>query len=195
MLLGLTGGVATGKSTFDGFLRARHSFAHFDADACVHELLAENAAVIAEVIGLFGPTVRDASGGIDRAAVRRIVFRDPAARARLEKILHPRVRERWQALLSVCLATGEDMLCNIPLLFETSAEGFFDLTIVVAATTDRQRSRMAARGLDEATIEALLASQWPMEDKIRGASLVVWNDGSKEALQRQAEATLARIFS
>jgi dephospho-CoA kinase len=195
MLLGLTGGVATGKSTFYGFLRARHSFAHFDADACVHGLLAEDTAVIAEVIGLFGPTVRDASGGIDRAAVRRIVFRDPAARARLEKILHPRVRERWQALLSVCLATGEDMLCNIPLLFETSAEGFFDLTIVVAATTDRQRSRMAARGLDEATIEALLASQWPMEDKIRGASLVVWNDGSKEALQRQAEATLARIFS
>jgi len=195
MLLGLTGGVATGKSTFDAFLRARHPFTHFNADACVHELLAGDATVIAEITRQFGPAVRNATGAIDRRHLRGIVFVDSMARARLEKILHPIVRERWQALRQTCLETGQDLLCNIPLLFETSAEDFFDMTVVVAASTDRQRTRLAARKLDEAMIEAVLISQWPMEEKIRHASLVVWNDGTMEALERQAQATLARLFS
>lgn len=195
MLLGLTGGVATGKSTFDGFLRARHPFAHFDADACVHELLDGDAAVIAAITREFGPAVRNAAGGVDRKHLRGIVFADSQARARLEKILHPIVRERWQSLRCVCLATGQDLLCNIPLLFETSAEDYFDLTVVVAASTGQQRARMAVRGLDDAMIDAVLASQWPMEEKVRQASLVVWNDGSREALERQATAAVARLFA
>jgi len=194
MLLGLTGGVATGKSTFDGFLRARHPFAHFDADACVHELLAGDTAVIAEITREFGPAVRSAAGGIDRKHLRGIVFADSRARARLEKILHPIVRERWQSLRRVCLETGQDLLCNIPLLFETSAEDYFDLTLVVGASTERQRDRMAARGLDGSMIDAVLASQWPMEEKVLQASLVVWNDGSQESLERQAKAALACLF-
>ncbi len=194
MLLGLTGGVATGKSTFDGLLRARHSFVHFDADACVHELLAGDAGIVAEITRQFGSGVRHPAGGIDRGKLRAIVFPDSQARARLEKILHPAVRERWQSLRRTCLETDKDLLCNIPLLFETSAEDFFDLTVVVAASADRQRARMASRGLDEAMIEAVLASQWPMEEKVLHASLVVWNDGTREALDRQARATLARLF-
>jgi dephospho-CoA kinase len=195
MLLGLTGGVATGKSTFDGFLRARHPFAHFDADACVHELLDADAAVITEITQEFGPAVRNAAGGIDRKQLRGIVFADSQARARLEKILHPIVRERWQSLRRDCLESGKDLLCNIPLLFETSAEDYFDRTLVVAASTEQQRARMALRGLDDSMIDAVLASQWPMKEKVRQASLVVWNDGSRDSLERQAQAAVACLFS
>jgi dephospho-CoA kinase len=195
MLLALTGGAATGKSTFRRLLAERHRFEVFDADACVHELLASDQKIVAAVAHEFGEGALDASGAADRAALRRIVFADRQARQRLEAIVHPAVRTRWQQLLSSCHARECDFLADIPLLYETSAEGCFDAVTVVAASPAAQRGRLVARGLDSGTIEAMLASQLPIGEKVSRATSVVWNDGTLGALARQADLLLERLFS
>jgi dephospho-CoA kinase len=194
MILGLTGGVATGKSTFRGLLAARRPFAVFDADQCVHGMLGADSEVISAVISEFGPGVSRAGGGINRAALRPLVFSSREARLRLESILHPRVRARWRSMVADCRTRGEDLLCDIPLLFETNAEGFFDATVVVAASEHTQSARLAGRGLDEAMMQAMLASQWAMGEKVALASHVVWNDGDLPCLERQADLLLELLF-
>ncbi|MEX1110487.1 MAG: dephospho-CoA kinase [Chthoniobacterales bacterium] len=193
MLLALTGGPATGKSTFAALLAGRHTFETFDADACVHGLLAADHRIIAAVASEFGPEVLDPAGAVHRPALRALVFPDPAARRRLEAILHPAVRARWLEQSARCRDAGRDFLADIPLLFETGADRFFDATVTVATAAATQRGRLLARGLDHATIEALLASQLPMEEKNGRASSVVWNDGALGALARQADLLLERL--
>lgn len=193
MLLALTGGIATGKSTFRQLLAERHSFVVFDADACVHELLSRDRPAINAVVQRFGADVLDVDGCVRRAVLRSVVFHDPAARRDLEQILHPLVRARWEEQRGHCIASGKDFLADIPLLFETSAETHFDASILVAASPETQRARLAARELDPATVEAMLASQLPLGEKIRRASTVVWNDGTPAALGRQADLLLERL--
>ncbi|MEX1044542.1 MAG: dephospho-CoA kinase [Chthoniobacterales bacterium] len=193
MLLALTGGIATGKSTFRQLLAARHSFVVFDADACVHELLSADRPAIDAVVQRFGAGVLGLDGCVSRPALRSVVFHDPAARRDLEQILHPLVRARWQEQRGDCLASGRDFLADIPLLFETSAEAHFDASVLVAASAGTQRARLAARGLDPATMEAMLASQLPLGEKIARATSVVWNDGTPAALGRQADLLLKRL--
>lgn len=194
MLLALTGGPATGKSTLAGLLAARHTFEAFDADACVHGLLAADRRIIAAVAAEFGPGVLDPTGAVHRPALRALVFPDPAARRRLEAILHPAVRHHWMEQAGRCREAGRDFLADIPLLFETGADRFFDATVAVATSADVQRRRLQERGLDEATVEGLLASQLPMDEKVRRAGSVVWNDGTLGALARQADLLLERLF-
>ena len=195
MLLALTGGVATGKSTFRRLLEERHTFEVFDADACVHESLASDQTIITSVSREFGDSAVDATGAANRAVLRRIVFADREARQKLEAILHPAVRSRWQQLLSNCQAESKDFLADIPLLYETSAEGYFDAVVVVAASPGSQRERLAGRGLDSGTIDAMLASQLPIGEKVDRATTLVWNDGTLGALARQADLLLERLFS
>ena len=195
MLFALTGGVATGKTAFRRLLMERHAFEVFDADACVHELLASDRETVAAVQQVFGDRVIDASGACDRVSLRSIVFADPAARQKLESILHPAVRSRWQLALSSCRARQVDFLADIPLLYETSAEGYFDTVTVVAASPPIQRRRLVARGLDSGTIEAMLASQLPISEKIIRANTAVWNDGTMGALARQADLLLESLFT
>lgn len=194
MLLALTGGPATGKSTCAGLLAARHTFEAFDADACVHGLLAADHRIISAVDAEFGPGVLDPTGAVHRPALRALVFPDPAARRRLEAILHPAVRHHWMEQAGRCRETGRDFLADIPLLFETGADRFFDATVAVAVSADVQRRRLQERGLDQATVEGLLASQLPMDEKVRRADSVVWNDGTLGALARQADLLLERLF-
>ncbi len=194
MLLVLTGGIATGKSTFRRMLAERRRFTQFDADACVHELLSNNRTVIESIRAVFGPRAIGPGSDVDRAVLRDIVFSDASARRELEAIVHPRVRQAWLALRSECLDKGADFLADIPLLFETGAAGFFDASIVVASSPGVQRERMASRGLDSGTAQAMLASQLPLEEKVARATVSVWNDGSLGALNREADLLLARLF-
>lgn len=195
MLLALTGGIATGKSTFRDILARRHPFEVFDADACVHDLLANEKNVIQAVVRRFGREVLGPDGPIDRPTLRALVFNDPLARRDLEQILHPLVRQRWQTQRARCAADRRDFLADIPLLYETATEGPFDTSLVVAASPVTQRARLAARGLDAATREAMLASQLPLSEKIGRASIVVWNDGTPAALDRQADLLLELLLS
>jgi dephospho-CoA kinase len=195
MLLALTGGIATGKSTFRKMLADRHPFTCFDADAFVHDLLATDATVIAAVQEAFGPETVCPGPAVNRRHLRRLVFSNPAARNRLEAIIHPRVRAAWQELLAVCARENRPFLADIPLLFETGGDRFFTATVVVACSPDVQRCRMAGRGLDVSTIEAMLASQLPLDEKVARSSVSVWNDGTMEALGRQADLLLSRLPS
>jgi dephospho-CoA kinase len=190
MLIALTGGIATGKTTFRRLLVDRHPFEFFDADACVHELLSSDAGIIAAVTAAFGHGVLSSEGQVNRQALRPLVFADPDARRRLEAILHPAVRQRWQGRLDTCRESGRDFLADIPLLFETSGEGYFEASVLVAASGGVQRERLGARGLDSGMVEQMLASQWPMVEKLKRASSVVWNDGTLGALARQADLLL-----
>lgn len=190
MLLGLTGGIATGKSTVSRILRERTGMPFFDADTCVHELLAADPDITAAVRREFALP----GSPIERRAIGQIVFRDPEARRRLEVILHPAVREKWQAMAAECRAANRDFLADIPLLFETGASAAFDVTIVVATSPDVQRERLAGRGVETDIIEGMLASQWSIGQKVSLADRVIWNDGSLAELERQCELLLNAIF-
>ena len=191
MLIGLTGGIATGKSTFCCFLRELADLVFFDADECVHELLSSDPAVITAVQKEFSLTP---GTPVDRSVLREIVFRDPAKRRRLEGVLHPVVRQRWRSMAKECQQTGRHFLADIPLLFETAAEEAFDATVVIASSSATQRARLADRGVDEAMIDAMLASQWPIGQKVPLADQVIWNDGSLAGLRRQAAPLLRNIL-
>ena len=195
MLLGITGGIATGKSTLTRLLAKAHSFTVFDADACVHEMLRTDREVLAKIYGEFSLPRTGGLLPLDRAELRRLVFSDSSARHRLEAIIHPVVRQRWMALRAECLDLDRDFLADIPLLLETGAAPEFDALVVVAAAPRTQRTRLAARGLEAAMVEAMLASQWPIGQKIVEADHVIWNDGSLAGLERQASLLLEYLFS
>lgn len=194
MLIAITGGPATGKSTFHQVLGEMRPFVSYDSDRAVHEMLAADPEVIAAVTSAFGLAVVDEAGRIDRARLRTIAFATTQARQHLESILHPRVRSQWTALLEDCRRRGSDFLAEIPLLFETRSEPAFDCTVVVACAEGKQRERLAGRGLPEDMIGRLLASQLPIPEKAARADKVVWNDGGTSSLRRQAALLLGDLF-
>jgi dephospho-CoA kinase len=112
----------------------------------------------------------------------------------LESILHPVVRAKWQGLADDCRANGRCLLADIPLLFETGAAPAFDATIVVAASPQVQQQRLVSRGLEQEMIDAMLASQWPIGQKVTLADHVIWNDGSTAELERQCALLLEALF-
>ena len=192
-IIGITGGIASGKSTFSRALAEIRGASIFDSDACARELLDSDPAVREAVIRDILPSAYRADGTPDRAAIRAIVFSDPAAKARLEAILHPLVRARRQALADYARAEGCDLLVDIPLLFETSASSAFDLVVAVACSPEIQTRRAMSRGLTLAQVQQIVASQWSNAQKIAQSDFVVWNDGSLRMLQAQAEELAARL--
>ena len=195
--IAITGGIGSGKSTFTQLLAADLPAETFDADVCARRLLAEDAAVAGEVRAVFGAEVFDAAGRPERAALRGIVFaEDPAPRRALEAILHPRVRSAWRGWLELRLQKAPDasLLVEIPLLYETGAEVFFEHAIVVGCSLKTQLARLTTqRRLPEPTARRIIASQWELPDKIRLCDHLVWNDGPESCLRAQA-ARCARYF-
>ena len=192
-VIGITGSIASGKSTFRDFLVPILPAQAVDADAIARHLLEENPDVRAQVLAAISPGAYKPDGSPDRVKIRRIIYSDPAAKARLEAILHPRVRKTW--LREAELANKEDrhLLVDIPLLFETGAEPHFDITITVACSPDIQQARLVARGLDAGLARKILLSQMSVPEKIAQSGHVVWNDGNLAALKDQAEYFAARI--
>lgn len=195
MTLGLTGNIGAGKSTVRQHLSARPNLETFDADACVHRLLASQPQVASEIRTRFGPEFLNADNTPNRDALREHVFRNPEARHTLEAILHPMVRAEWQAQAARSNAAGRHFLADIPLLYETDSEASFDAVVVVACSPEIQWIRLLARGLAPETAQAMLASQLPIGQKIARASFVLWNDGSLPALHRQTDLVANLIFS
>jgi dephospho-CoA kinase len=194
-IIGITGGIASGKSTFSLDLAQIRAAWIFDSDACARELLDFDPSVRQAVTRDILPTAYRADGTPDRAAIRALVFSDPAAKARLEAILHPLVRARRQALAEDARAAGRDLLVDIPLLFETGASSGFDLTVTVACSLEIQTQRAMSRGLTLAQVEQIVASQWGNAQKIAQSDFVIWNDGSLRMLQAQVEEMSARLES
>ncbi len=188
--IAITGGIATGKSTFTRLFVEATGAAAFDADACSRQLLAADADSLAAVRAKFGPGVFDPTGlAVDRAALRTVVFADPARRRALEAILHPRVRAAWQKWLEDRLQTAPTALSvvEIPLLYETGTAGFFEKVIVVGCSLPVQLHRLTgARQLSEDMARRIIASQGPLAEKILQCHHLIWNDGSGERLRSQA---------
>jgi dephospho-CoA kinase len=185
--IGITGGVATGKSTFTRHLVRLLSAEVFDADHCAHELLAGDPDVRRLVRVEFGPNVFNHDGTPDRVVLRERVFGDDEARQKLEAILHPRIRARWESLLARS-KSGKNWLCfDIPLLYETKIDGRFDRVIVVACARATQVQRLrVARGLSEDIASRIIAAQLDLREKISRATHLIWNDSTPASLERQA---------
>jgi len=198
-VLGITGGIATGKTLFTGCLASLvPDMRVFDSDACARELTTSDPAILAAILDRFGPELFDVTGALQRSALRAIVFADPVKRKALEAILHPAIRRSWLELArTVREQPGNPWLAvDIPLLFETSAETHFDRIVVVACSALTQRTRlMDYRHLTPGLADSMIASQLPLAGKIDRADFVVWNDGLPEALQIQARLLSLHLFS
>lgn len=192
----LTGGVACGKSLVMRLLREtlRERIRCFSCDEAVHELY-RDAEIAEQIVERFGDDLMLGQGGqgIDRRRLGKLVFGDAEARAELEAILHPAVLKRLEAARqAVSDESGVNLfVAEVPLYYEIGATVDADHVIVVASSPDLQVQRlMQNRGLTQGSSEAMLASQWPVVDKVAKASKVIWNDGSAEALDDQVALLL-----
>jgi dephospho-CoA kinase len=195
LLVGLTGGIATGKSTVSDLLRALGCVI-IDADVLAREVVRPGEPALARVVAEFGDVLRP-DGTLDRAKVAAIVFAEPERRRRLEAILHPAIRERFLARLDALERDGFDGLVvfDAPVMIESGNEKNMDRLVVVVTDEPTQRARLVARDADAADGERRIASQMPLADKARLADYVIDNSGDRaatEARTREVHAALSR---
>lgn len=187
-LIGLTGGIASGKSALEAAFAARGAFVA-DADRIARALVEPGQDALRDIVARFGAGVLREDGTLDRAALRRHVFDDAQAKKDLEAILHPRIRAE---LHRQCLqAPGAYAIASVPLLAEGGgrvAYPWLDRILVVDVDVDVQRARLMARdGIDAALAEKMIAAQASRQQRLAIADDIVANDGPLEELQRAAE--------
>ena len=190
--IGLTGGIGSGKSTAAGFL-ARLGAAVVDADEISRELTAAGGAALPALREAFGDRMVPPGGALDRAAMRALAFADPAARGRLEAILHPMIRE--EAARRGAGASGPYCLLVVPLLLESGGWARRVGRVVVVDLSERlQVERTVARsGLAPGEVRAIMATQWPRWRRLQAADEVLWNGGTPEELRAQCERLHGRL--
>jgi len=189
--IGLTGGIATGKSTAASLLGQRFGLPVLDADAFARQALEPGTAALAAVLARYGEGVRRPDGSLDRAALGTIVFSRPAERRWLEELVHPIVRRRFDAELER-LAGAPTVVLMIPLLFEAGLEHLCSEVWVVHCDEAEQLRRLVERdGLGAAEARARLASQWPQARKLERADVVIDNRGTMVDLIGQLERALS----
>jgi dephospho-CoA kinase len=191
--IGLTGGIASGKTAVATAFESL-GIVVADADLAAREAVAPGSEALAEVVTAFGREVLDAEGALDRAAMRKRVFGDDAARKRLEAIVHPRVRE---TLAHRCAqATSPYAIAAIPLLTEVggrSAYPWLQRILVVDVPVETQRERLTRRdGIDAALADRMIAAQATREQRLAIADDVIVNTGSLQDLQQHVAALDAR---
>ena len=188
--IGLTGGIASGKSSVGRLLAAR-GLPLLDADVYAREALAPGSTGAGAVLGRYGAGVRAPGGEIDRAALGRIVFGDGAERRWLEQLLHPVVRACFKAQLQE-LAAEPVVVLVVPLLFEAGLETLCSEVWLVDCDPEQQRERLIGRDqFSAAEAEARLAAQWPLERKRPLADQLIDNRGMPEQLEAQVDRALA----
>lgn len=186
-VLGLTGGIAAGKSTFARLLLREWPVDYFDSDRCVHDLLATDDPTRDAIVAVFGESVLDRHARPDRAEIREVVFNDEPLRKALEGILHPAVREAWTARAENARKTKACVIVDIPLLYETGAQGEFDRVIVVACSRETQMRRLTTeRGLAPDMAARIIAAQHDLGAKMKQADHVIWNDSTVPNLDGQS---------
>ncbi len=192
--VGLTGGIASGKSVADAAFAALGVFV-VDADMIARELVEPGQEALADIVAHFGDAVRLDDGRLDRAALRRRIFADPADKAALESILHPRIRVELDARTTA--APGEFAIASIPLLAEAGgrdAYPWLDRILVIDVAPQTQRARLVARdGIDEALAERMIAAQASREDRLAIADDILHNEDTLDALRLRV-ADLHRLY-
>lgn len=194
--IGLTGGIASGKSTAAARFRAL-GVPVVDADALAREAVAPGSEGLAEVVRAFGAEVLAPDGALDRKKLGEIVFSDPEARRRLERITHPRIAALSMQRMAEIAATGAPYgLYEAALLVENGVHRSLDGLVVVACAPEVQLRRLTARdGIDETAAKARLDAQMPVEDKLAAATWVIRNDGDRAALEAAVDAVHAEILA
>ncbi|HKM63329.1 MAG TPA: dephospho-CoA kinase [Acidisphaera sp.] len=192
IVLGLTGGIGMGKSTAANAFR-RAGLPVFDADAEVHRLQAPHGRAVPAIAAAFPGTVRD--GVVDRAALRETVVHDSAALRRLERIVHPLVRQAERAFVAHARRAGaRAVVLDIPLLFETGGDRRVDYAVVVSAPRAVQAARLRRRRrMTSAQIASIIAQQMPDAEKRRRADVVINTGLSRFHAQRALRRLLARL--
>ncbi len=192
MRVGLTGGVASGKSTVSAML-AELGAVVVDADLLAREVVAPGTDGLAEIVDAFGPEVLTPDGQLDRPAVGALVFADEAKRRTLEAIIHPRVRQRG-AELEAEAPPGAVVVHDIPLLAETGQAKAFDAVVVVDVPVEVQLERMVRlRGMTDADASARVAAQAEREHRLSIATHVIVNTGSLAELRARVEQVYAEL--
>ena len=191
-LIGLSGGIGSGKSTVSNFLRELGARV-VDADEGAHAVVLPGTEGFEAVVAQFGPAVvRD--GRLDRARLAEIVFNDRDALERLNAIVHPLVREWTVARLGEAAAAGERIVVqDIPLLFENDYEHLFKATVLVYVPEPLQVERLVARGMTESDARARIANQLPIDEKRSRATYLIDNTGSREETRAQTEKVWTEI--
>lgn len=198
-LIALTGGIASGKSTVAARL-ASHGAVVIDADAVAREVVQPGNPVLRQIREAFGEEVLAADGGLDRAALGRTVFADPAARARLESLTHPAIRRRVAELVAKARREDPDavVVYDVPLLVEGGPEALsgYDLILVVTAEASRRVRRLVTlRGMTRAEAARRVAAQADESARLAVADVVIDANGSLEHTLSQADAAYERIRS
>jgi len=184
LLVGLTGGIGSGKSTVARMLADRGASV-LDADAFARDAIALGTPGFDRAVALFGPEVVRADGDLDRGRIASEVFADAERRRALEAIVHPEVRRLIAEGVAGHVGTSHVVVLNSPLLIETGSDRDCEVVVVVSARPETQIARSVARGMDEADARARLAVQLPLGDKVERADVVLDNEGTLEALEEQ----------
>jgi dephospho-CoA kinase len=197
LLVGLTGSIATGKSTVSGM------FAHLgarvlDADLLAREVVMPGQPAYLKIVEEFGHQVVQEDGTLDRKALGAIVFAEPARRKRLEEITHPAIAARQQRILSVLEEEALEgiVIWDVALLFETGGLAKMDRVVVVYADPETELARLIARdGMTEADARARIASQMPVAEKAKRAHYVIDNSGDRAHSERQVKAVYEALLA
>lgn len=193
--IGLTGGIASGKSTVAARFREL-GVPIVDADQLAREVVEPGSDGLREIVHAFGPDVLDASGALDRKKLGALVFDDPDARRTLERITHPRIAALSMQRMAQLATSGAPYgLYEAALLVENGIHRTLNGLVVVACSPETQLARVMARdGLDEEAARARLAAQKPLADKLAAATWVIWNDADVAALRTRVDATHQQIL-
>ena len=186
--IGLTGGIACGKSTLAEGLRAR-GWHVIDTDRIAHEVSAPGGPAWKNVVDAFGPSILQPDKSIDRKVLGRLVFADPLLRAKLNEITHPAIRSVWQREREERARTHPThfLAVMIPLLFECELEQMFSAVWCVGASRVMQINRLKARGLSGTEAAQRLASQISVAEKMARSSIAFWGEGTPATLLSQLD--------
>ncbi|MGL6343398.1 MAG: dephospho-CoA kinase [Waterburya sp.] len=188
-LIGLTGGIATGKTTVSNYLAAQYHLPVLDADVYAREAVAEDSPILQTVFQRYGDKVKLADASLDRSALGEIVFNDPQEKQWLESQIHPYVRDRFAQELSKI--NNNTIILSIPLLFEAQLTNLVTEIWVVSCDRSLQISRLQQRNsLTVKQAQARIDSQIPLAEKIAAADIVLDNNGDLTHLYAQIDAAI-----
>ena len=193
-LVGLTGGIASGKSTVSRRLVETHGMDLIDADVVARRVVEPGMPAWDAVVARFGTDVVAADGTLDRPALGRIVFGDDKARADLNAIVHPAVADEIDRQLEALHEDGRIVVLDVPLLVEAGVDRDYDAIVVVATHPPTQLERLVEqRGMDPGEAEGRVRSQAPLDSKLAIASHVIWNEGTVMELEAAVDRVAAEL--